>query len=363
MRWAARVFGIGRSAGTRRSAVLLIGVATAVALTTGVRSESKRPGPAVFRGGDGPGRVSAVSAAAPPKSAAPATAREVSPPPATAPPAVALSTSPPPAPVLSAAGKRRIPLSGLDATGSLRCDVYAAERPNTGPDGESALDDFRENPRRFCWALRPVLAEPSSLLRLVDRDHGLDPAYIPPDLVDLAETHPEIPLRNGDERLTVRAADALADMVHAAERDGIELLVSSAYRDYETQRRLHEYWIDRLGRSMAEALSAPAGHSQHQLGTTVDFAPVGRRFSETPQAEWLKQHAWRYGFSLSYPEGYETITGYNYEPWHYRYIGFAAAYLEREFFSSLQHEMLAFLHANARNRDSGTVQLNRGGPR
>ena len=333
MRWFARIYAIGRVAGRRAFAALLIGVVTVAALAIAVRSESDGPSRAASRAGGARNPEAAVSAAARPLPAAP-TAR---------------------------AG--RAARTAVDPAGEASCDPSTVDRFRAGDTTESTMERIRESPRRFCWSLRPVLAESDDLLRLVDRDHGLEPGYEPTDLVSLAEAHPEIPLRTGNERLTARAAEALADMVLAAERDGIELMVSSAYRDYETQRQLHEYWIERLGRTMAEALSAPAGHSQHQLGTTVDFAPVGRRFGETPQAEWLEQHAWRYGFSLSYPEGYETMTGYNYEPWHYRYVGFAAAYLEREFFSSVQHKMLTFLHENSRDRRSVAFRFHRGGPR
>ncbi len=333
MRWFARIYAIGRFADRRAFAVLLIGVVTVAALATAVRSESNGPSWAASQGGAGRIPESAVSAAARPVSVAPT------------------------------AGEGRASRTAIDLAGEASCDPTAVDRIRAGGTTESTMERIRESPRRFCWSLRPVLAESNDLLRLVDRDHGLEPDYVPPGLVALAEAHPEIPLRTGNERLTARAAGALADMVLAAEQDGIELMVSSAYRDYETQRQLHEYWIERLGRTMAEALSAPAGHSQHQLGTTVDFAPVGRRFSETPQAEWLEQHAWRYGFSLSYPEGYETTTGYNYEPWHYRYVGFAASYLEREFFSSVQHKMLTFLYANSRDRRLAAFRFSRGGPR
>ncbi len=333
MRWIARVFAIGRLADRRWVGALLIGVAAIAILTTDGRPVSNRSN-------DESVRVESE------RSLAIAPRRPVDRP-----------------PIGARVAQWRAVRSAIDRTEQSRCASMDVERFRTGDASESSMERIHENPHGFCWSLRPVLAEPNDLLRRVDRDHGLDSDYVPEDLVSLAEAHPEIPLRTGDERLTARAAEALSNMVQSAEQDGVELVVSSAYRDYETQRQLHAYWIDRLGRTVAEAVSAPAGHSQHQLGTTVDFAPVGRRFSDTPQAEWLEQHAWRYGFSLSYPEGYEKITGYNYEPWHYRYVGFAAAYLEREYFSSVQHEMLTFLHANSREREMVVYRLNRGGPR
>jgi D-alanyl-D-alanine carboxypeptidase len=83
-------------------------------------------------------------------------------------------------------------------------------------------------------------------------------------------------------------------------------------------------------------VSARPGHSEHQLGTTADIsnADVGYRlteeFGETPAGRWLAENAWRYGFVLSYPEGAEAVTGYKYEPWHFRWVGEAAAAAVRD---------------------------------
>ncbi len=89
--------------------------------------------------------------------------------------------------------------------------------------------------------------------------------------------------------------------------------------------------LNTLGRERALATSAQAGHSEHQLGTTADLtsAEVGfeldQAFGQTAAGTWLVEHAWEYGFVLSYPEGTEAVTGYDYEPWHVRWIGDAAA--------------------------------------
>ncbi len=204
-------------------------------------------------------------------------------------------------------------------------------------------EDITAYPEPFYWAMREVLAEPPELLRLVDRSNGLGEGYEPDNLVDLSEKHEHI-RTVGRQRVTERAAEALSRMVRSAREDGVELTVSSAYRSFERQVALHDYWKDELGETLARAVSAPPGYSQHQLGTTVDFAPVGRAFEDTPSDMWLRENAWRYGFSLSYPEGYEEITGYNYESWHYRYIGTAATYAEQRFFDGVQQYLLEYLH-------------------
>lgn len=132
-------------------------------------------------------------------------------------------------------------------------------------------------------------------------------------------------------------------MATAAEIDGITLVFSSAYRSYDYQKAVYERNVRQLGQEQADRESARPGTSQHQLGTTVDFGSITDAFAETPAGKWLLENAWRYGFSLSYPDGYESLTGYRHEIWHYRYISRAAARLERDYFGSIQHYLLVFL--------------------
>lgn len=204
---------------------------------------------------------------------------------------------------------------------------------------------IRRDIKRFQWMLRPVLHESEDLLVLVDPDHPLDADRRPSDLVELSTEYPELSLRLNDLRMRRRSALALARMAESARDDGVELVISSTYRSYTEQEALHEYWRRTLGDELAGRISASAGHSQHQLGTTVDFAPVGRQFDNTAADRWLSEHAWKFGFSLSYPRDLEEITGYSHESWHYRYIGRHAAALEQRYFDGVQQYMLEFLHS------------------
>jgi zinc D-Ala-D-Ala carboxypeptidase len=162
---------------------------------------------------------------------------------------------------------------------------------------------------------------------LVDRSHSLPPDYVPRDLVPLRDYG--VPTL-GSEVLRREAAEHLGRLVEGAAADGEKLVVASAYRSYENQQRSHESLRSVLGAG-AGRLSATAGHSQHQLGTAVDFtdAAVGYKlgvpFARTSDYRWLEHHAWEYGFVLAYPRGEEERTGYRWEPWHYRYVGVAYA--------------------------------------
>ncbi len=118
-------------------------------------------------------------------------------------------------------------------------------------------------------------------------------------------------------------------MWRAADRDNVELVVRSAYRSYNTQRTLFNNYVRDHGEEEANRFSARPGQSEHQLGTTVDFggtdADLSAAFANTAAGRWLSANAHRFGFVMSYPDGKEQITGYIYEPWHYRYIGVESA--------------------------------------
>jgi zinc D-Ala-D-Ala carboxypeptidase len=122
------------------------------------------------------------------------------------------------------------------------------------------------------------------------------------------------------------AAVNLESLVSSAAASGEELAVASGYRSYEDQRASYARLVSVFGKG-ADRTSAPPGHSQHQLGTAVDFtnAAVGyevmQKFGRTTAAGWLQEHAHEHGFVLSYPPGRHARTGYHWEPWHYRYVG------------------------------------------
>ena len=171
----------------------------------------------------------------------------------------------------------------------------------------------------------PDEGDSPDLLTIVDREHQLPSAYVPPDLM---ETPPEWAAPGfPNQLLRKEAADALVAMLQAARAGGHELRIRSAYRSYEEQAVTFQYWVTQLGEEEASRFSAAAGHSEHQLGTTVDLTSAGvgwqlvQSFGQTPEGEWLAAHAHEHGFALSYPQGGEEITGYAYEPWHFRYIG------------------------------------------
>lgn len=167
-----------------------------------------------------------------------------------------------------------------------------------------------------------------SLLQLVDKEHALPDGYAPGDLQPIPQAY-VAPGYSASLRSVVLAA--LVEMLDGAEAEGHDIQVVSGYRSYEEQVTTYQHWLDTLGEEEANRVTAKPGHSEHQLGTTVDLGSADfgwdltEAFGATPSGRWLAQNSARYGFVLSYPEGEESISGYAYEPWHYRYIGVDAA--------------------------------------
>jgi len=117
-------------------------------------------------------------------------------------------------------------------------------------------------------------------------------------------------------------------MFNAAEKEGIDLIISSAFRNYEEQKETYEYYKNKKGEDYANNYAAKPGFSEHQTGLAFDILTTGATtatFEETKEFTWLKENAHKYGFIMRYPKGKENITGYKYEPWHYRYVGIDVA--------------------------------------
>jgi zinc D-Ala-D-Ala carboxypeptidase len=166
------------------------------------------------------------------------------------------------------------------------------------------------------------LTNPSSLWVIVNKSRPLTPAqYVPPDLVPVPVPHTNPP------ELRRAAAAALVVMFAAARRARLVLASDSAYRSYTAQRVVYGEDLRALGRAGADLVTARPGFSEHQTGLAVDIGAASGAcslracFARTTEGRWLAAHAWSYGFVLRYPRGLTRVTGYDFEPWHYRYVG------------------------------------------
>ena len=182
-----------------------------------------------------------------------------------------------------------------------------------GPLPPCRYDDILTTPRGYAdWSVTQV----DTILRVTR-------AYVPPDLVPVSEAG--IP---GTGQVRAVMIDDLREMTLAAKAAAAAIGVQSAYRSFATQQVVFANAVAEHGRARALQLSARPGHSEHQLGLGIDFRshPGGSPFNGTTWAstaagKWMKAHAWEYGFVMSYPRGKMAVTCYDFEPWHYRYVG------------------------------------------
>lgn len=149
-------------------------------------------------------------------------------------------------------------------------------------------------------------------LIICNKYHKLKSDYVP-DLVSLSGY--------GGGQMERIAASHFKEMVDAAKKDGIKIYNVSGYRSYNTQKSLYNSYVSRDGVAKADTYSARAGTSEHQTGLATDVNSVSNNFENTEAFKWMSKNAYKYGFILRYPKGKTNITGYMYEPWHYRYVG------------------------------------------
>ncbi len=178
---------------------------------------------------------------------------------------------------------------------------------------------------------------------LVNRSRELPAGYQPPDLISLKGYVPDSLLILKDEgvRASRPAVDALVQMIQAAKAGGLDVWqVSEGYRTLERQQQLFDNQVrtymedDELSESQARSATektvARPGTSEHHTGLAFDLTVPGYFFGDTPQAEWLEENCWNYGFILRYTANKEDITGFLPEPWHVRYVGNAHATFMRD---------------------------------
>ncbi len=168
--------------------------------------------------------------------------------------------------------------------------------------------------------------DPASIWVVVNKSHPLSPkSYTPTDLV-LPKVRQRIPGAT-EMKMRLPAATALEELFAGAKSAGYGLVVSTAYRGYSYQKSLYNSYASKDGTAKADTYSARPGYSEHQTGLAVDIrdqsgtCSLEQCFSTVPSAKWLAANAYKYGFILRYTKDKVAITGYEYEPWHFRYVG------------------------------------------
>ena len=214
------------------------------------------------------------------------------------------------------------PSVDLDA---LTYDATAPPGGTTDQPGGAYVADYCV-PRDW---MTPHVAYAEHDRAVLDPTYMVPPDYVPPDLVSVSDAGFGAEQAGAQVRSIVIAD--LASLRADAEAAGAPLEVLSGYRSYAQQQATFEHWADVLGYDAAVRRAARPGHSEHQLGTVLDFSSPGwtGRFGdwalESPSGAWLAAHGWEYGFVMSYPNGGDAATCFGYEPWHFRWIGREAA--------------------------------------
>ena len=163
------------------------------------------------------------------------------------------------------------------------------------------------------------IKNPDSLMVLVNKLNRLQSNYVPHDLEQISLNY-----ATNNKFLRKEAKENFEKLSSDAKKIGYSIIAVSAYRDYDYQENLFNNYVKEKGENYALKCSAKAGYSEHQTGLSVDVMGSNNdydQFEKSKEFDWMKNNSYKYGFILRYPKGKEYITGFKYEPWHYRYVG------------------------------------------
>ncbi|WP_345243110.1 M15 family metallopeptidase [Pontibacillus salipaludis] len=204
-----------------------------------------------------------------------------------------------------------------------------SEQPNGNEDSDSDEQTQKQedsNQEQSSDSNAEVVDNPTSVEVVVNKQRKLPDGYTPPNL-----TVPQVPFYFDEfhqkKQMRGVAASALEELFEGAEQAGIDLVAASGYRAYERQEVIFASNVEEHGEEHARQFSAVPGHSEHQTGLAMDVTVAKLSFQlsqdlgDMKEGEWLAENAHNYGFVIRYPEGKTHITGYEYEPWHLRYVG------------------------------------------
>lgn len=170
------------------------------------------------------------------------------------------------------------------------------------------------------------LEDPASVWVIANKVRPLKPRSFAP-VVAAPAMKLRLSADTPEMQISTRAIADLQRLDSAAKAAGLQLMLASGYRSYDTQIAVYSNEVKNYGQAQADRQSARPGHSEHQTGLAIDLAPASGKcliaecFGELPEGQWLAAHAHEFGFVIRYPQGKEAITGYLYEPWHVRYVG------------------------------------------
>lgn len=228
--------------------------------------------------------------------------------------------------------RRRVKIAALCLFVILVAIVVALTRqedkklPDLNASTDSSTQQGQPSANRAFDKTAHSLTDPASIWVIVNKQHPLNPkTYVP------ALTVPNVPLKGrasaSNMHVSTAMAPALVSLFNGAKAAGYTLMLSSGYRSYGYQVSVYNGIVRSQGQGAADKQSARPGYSEHQTGLAADVAPRSGRcdlsqcFGNTPEGQWLAANAYKFGFIIRYTADKESVTGYEYEPWHIRYVG------------------------------------------
>ena len=230
--------------------------------------------------------------------------------------------------------RRMITLSVIGAIAVVTAGALGAPRnlfdlvANAPTSIENITEQVQAKPVTIFDPPKYSIDDAASLWVVLNKERPVSPLqYKPENLVfpDFSKPKTQNPFGLKLRQEAALATEQLALAMREAKAG--TLVLNSGYRTYKTQKSLYEKTKETRGLKVAERLTARPGHSEHQLGLAADFSVKGQGcaimacFGDTLGGKWLANHAHKYGFILRYPKGFKAITGFQYEPWHFRYVG------------------------------------------
>jgi len=171
------------------------------------------------------------------------------------------------------------------------------------------------------WYNKPVNSNiENNYLLIVNKFYKLPEDYEPDDLQNVSSVYSF----GSNQKLRKEAFSAFKSMFTDAKEEGLYLIINSSYRSYTEQEEIYNEIEDSRGKKYADSIAARPGHSEHQTGLAMDiqtYNSTASTFETFDEFKWLQDNAHKYGFILRYPKDKEYLTGYDYESWHYRYVG------------------------------------------
>ncbi len=196
-------------------------------------------------------------------------------------------------------------------------DRYVNYSDETGEDEETTVLHVNLDMDKDAY-IDATLVSDFSIDMLINKYRYLNEDFIPLDLVKIDEKY-----TNDEEFYASRLAlNAYIEMYDAASKEGYEIFINSAYRDYQTQQDIVDTYLDLYGQKYVDNYVSKPGFSEHQTGLAFD---IGSRkvnvFANSEEYKWMLENSYKYGFINRFPKKYENITGFRSEPWHFRYVG------------------------------------------